>query len=116
MPGVTNLDKAGYIAVKKVEYDDGVYKVDAVNRQRQYVKVKVSAQTGKVISIKGTSSAKSISMLEAAQHVVAAGYQHIYRMTIDDDGYKVKATNKNDKKVKLKVNATTGKVSKDSWF
>ncbi len=107
-----NLKKAGYPAIEKVKFDDGKYKVEAINAQGQEETVYVNAQSG-LVEAKQAKAANKVTALDAAQKVEAAGYHNIYKIDSEEDSYEVKAIDKNGKEVKLKVNATSGAVSKD---
>lgn len=112
---LSSLQTAGCTAIKEIEYDDGVYKADAVCAQGQYVKIRLDSATGKIISPK-LSNEKRLSMMEAVKAVEAVGYTHIYKIETKSQYYKIKAIDSaSNKKVELEVNATTGKISKD-WF
>lgn len=110
-----NLKDNGYIAIQKVKYKDGYYQAKAVNQHQQYVKLRISPQTGEVVNKEASSTQNKISMLEASKRVLAEGYSHIYKIEIDGSHYEVKAIDKHQKQVELTVDANSGKVSKD-WF
>jgi uncharacterized membrane protein YkoI len=110
-----NLKSAGYKAVGEIEYDDGVFKAKAMNAQNQFVKVRVDAKTGKVVKPKKNAAKKAIGLLKAAKKVESAGYSRIYEMETKPRAYKVKAFNKEGKRVELSVDADTGEISKFKW-
>ncbi|OGV44379.1 MAG: hypothetical protein A3F46_03780 [Legionellales bacterium RIFCSPHIGHO2_12_FULL_42_9] len=109
------LQSKGYSSVRKVEFEHGTYEVKAISAQGKKVKLNVNPQTG-VITNNSKTQNNSISMLMAAQKVEAAGYHGIYKIKSEDGKYEIKALNKDNKKVELKVNVKTGEIKKEGWF
>lgn len=107
-----NLKKSGYSVVEKVKFDGDKYKVKAINPQGQEETVYVNAQSGQV-QAKQPKAANNLTALDVAKKVEAAGYHNIYKIDSEEDNYEVKAIDKSGKQVKLKVNSTSGEVSKD---
>lgn len=108
---LSNLQDASCMAIKEVEYDDGVYKAKAVC-QGQYITVKLDPKTGALQT--PIATAPHISMLDAVKAVESAGYTNAYKIEMKHDHYEVAAINAaNSKKVELNVDAATGKVSED---
>jgi uncharacterized membrane protein YkoI len=108
-----SLQTQGYSIVRKIKFDDGIYKAEVINQQGKEVKIEVNAQTGKIIKPQGNKN--RLTLLEATQKAEKEGYHNIYKIEADDDEYEVKALDKDGKKVELEIDATTGKVSK-KWF
>ncbi len=52
-------------------------------------------------------------MLDAVNKAEAAGYQRIYKVERDNNEYEMEALDKDGKQVELKVNASTGAISKE---
>lgn len=108
-----NLLASGYVAVKKLKYEGGVYKGEAIDVQGREVDVRIDPETGKVIEPKAT--ARAITVVEAVNKVEAAGYHNVHEVEVEKDNYDVKALDKDGAEAKLKVDVYSGKVSK-KWF
>ena len=107
------LQSKGYVAVRKIEFDDGIYKVIAINPQGEEMKLKVNPQTGEIT--KPENVKKVFTMTDIARKLESQGYTNIFRMESDGKSYDVKALDKNGKKFNLTVDAENGEVKKD-WF
>jgi hypothetical protein len=107
-----NLGAKGYVGLRAIELDDGVYKADVVTAQGEVKDVKINRMTGELMGTKG--EAKHLSMVDIAKKVEGAGYR-IIKIKADEDVYKVKALDVEGKKSGLKVDAVTGEIDK-KWF
>ncbi|WP_147277501.1 PepSY domain-containing protein [Aquicella lusitana] len=117
---ITNLQTKGYNNIKEVKFEHGFYEAEAMNAQENEVKLEIDPKTNAITKTKIGYKMKSmanpkISMLDAIKKVGAAGYHDIYKIEFKKDKYEVKALDKNNKEVELRVNANTGEVSKE-WF
>jgi hypothetical protein len=108
-----NLEKAGYHAIQEVEYDDGVFEAKAINQNGAYAKIILDPNTGAILSPTQTSS-QGISMLDAVKAVETAGYTRIHDIESKTHHYEIEAFNQSGHKVKLNVDASTGKLSQ-AW-
>jgi hypothetical protein len=107
-----NLAAKGYVGLRELELDDGVYKADVVTSQGEVMDIKINMMTGEPVGSKG--GAKHLSIVEVAKKVEEAGYR-IIKIKADGETYKVKALDVEGKKAALKVNAVSGEISK-KWF
>jgi uncharacterized membrane protein YkoI len=112
MSGVLEkLQAQGYNVVKEVEFEDGSYEVKAMNTQGRMEKFNVNPQTGEIVN-PPKDNKNSISALEAVKKVEAEGYHGIYKVETEGRKYEVKALDKDGKKVELKVDGSSGKITK----
>lgn len=108
-----NLQTKGYIAIHEVEFDDGMFEAKVVDAKGQFFKVKVNPTSGEITTNKDSAPVK-LSMLDAVKKAESAGYQRIAKIESHRDGYKLKAVDKNNKEVELKINAMTGAIDAKS--
>ena len=106
---IQNLNKAGYQTISQVEFENGAYKVKAVNTAGQQVKLKVDANGNLINS--GSTNPASVTMLSAANAVEAQGYK-IHEIEFEHGKYQVKGVDSNGQSVKLTVDPSSGAVSK----
>lgn len=114
---VKNLQSQGYVSIKEIRFDDGVYKAKALNAEGYPTRVSINAKTGQ-ITVSERSAHKHDNMgimLKVIQKVEAAGYTHISKVERSYPHYEVKAIDQKGKRVKLKVNPATGDISKDRF-
>ncbi len=107
------LQVAGYIAVKKIELENGEYRAVAVNAQGEKIKLRINVKTGEIISRK--KNKPRLTMLEAARKAEQAGYSNIIKIESEGDEYSIEARSNNGKKVSCDIDSNTGKISKN-WF
>jgi hypothetical protein len=109
---IQNLQKAGYVAIREVKFDDDKYEAKVITANGQALKVQLNPQGEPMTP---TRAANKLSILDAANKVEAAGYAHISKIEAEDNGYKVRAYDAKGKKVSLMVNGTSGNIDK-KWF
>lgn len=109
---IQNLEAKGYVGIREIELEDNVYKADVVTAEGEVLDVKINPMTGEMMGSVGAP--KHLSVLEVAKKVEEAGYR-IIKIKADGESYKVKALDKEGKKASLKVNASSGEISK-KWF
>lgn len=105
-----NLQSKGYKNIREVKFDDGIYEVEALDEQGNEHILRVSPKTGELIKNQNIQN-NAISILEVAQKIEAAGYHFIYKIESHGSHYDVEALSKEDKKVELKIDADTGKIT-----
>lgn len=111
---VKNVQAAGYPLVTKIELQDGMYKVNALDLQGKSIDIVVDPQKGTLIQPKEPNKIH-VTLLDAISLVQNKNYHGIYKVEADDGIYYVYALDSQGNKVTLKVDANTGEVSK-SWF
>jgi hypothetical protein len=117
---LNNLQSKGYANVYKIEFEDGAYKVKMISTDGKVTELKLNPQTGAIIETKQETSnrklpALSLTVLQAAQKVEAAGYHGVYKIKMESNEFEVEALDQNNKKVDLNVDGQSGKITKD-WF
>jgi len=105
------LDQAGYKNIRDIEFEEGVFKVKAMDAQGKKVEFKVNAVNGTIPPV--AKSVVYLTMAQVIEKTQAAGYKTIKEVEFEHNHYKVKAIDSHGDKVKLKVDATTGVISKD---
>jgi len=107
-----NLEAQGYVGVREVELDNGVYKADVVSTNGSKQDVEINAMSGMIAGPKNLPN--HFSSIDIAKKVEQAGYQ-IIKMESDGDTYKIRGLDREGKKKALKVNAMTDEITK-KWF
>lgn len=110
-----SLEKQGFKSIQKIEYENGSYEVKAVNSDGMKVKFQINPTTGTPIPSEKELTEEKISMKEAIKIVETAGYRDIYEVKLEKHTYEIEAFDKEGHKVEFKVDAATGKMTKD-WF
>lgn len=109
------LDKKGYAGVKSIELEEGFntgyeYEVTGIDKNGQFFKLEIDAQTGKVPELR--TIPHFVSVLTVAKSLEKAGYDAISKIALEYvDGmyyYQVRAINDKGEKVKVIVNAISG--------
>lgn len=107
---IKKLKKEGYKIIEKIKYEDSVYEAEVFDDHGVKEKININPQTGQFPTSK---KVKRISILQATEKVEAAGYHGIYKVEYEDGVYEMKAFDKSNKKVKLKIDAESGKISEE---
>jgi uncharacterized membrane protein YkoI len=109
-----NVQSAGYPLITNIELQDGMYKVKALDIQGTPIEVVVDPQKGTIIKPKEANQVH-VTLLDAISLVQNKGYHGIYKVEANEGTYTVYALDNQGNKVTLKVDASTGSISK-SWF
>lgn len=114
------LQKGGYHEINSIEYDgkEKAYEVKGLDDKGIKVEAKLSDDLAKLP--KGLPFSKTepkalpqVTMMEAMKKVMDAGYHDACKLEVAKNAnYEVAALDKDGKKVDLKVDSKTGKVSK----
>jgi hypothetical protein len=117
---LVNLQSKGYTDIRKIKFEDGVYKVDMVSKFGKETDLKLDPQNGAILSTKTGSTHRNphllaVSPLEAVKKVEAAGYHSVYKIELKEGEYEVEALDAKNHKAELTVNGKSGKVSK-KWL
>ncbi|HAT9776981.1 TPA: PepSY domain-containing protein [Legionella pneumophila subsp. pneumophila] len=105
-----NLQNKGFKNIREVKFDDGIYEVEALDDRGNGYVLRVYPTTGELIKNQKIQN-NAISTLEVAQKIEAEGYRFIYKIESHGSHYDVEALSKEDKKVELKIDADTGKIT-----
>lgn len=103
-----NIKKDGVNIIKKIELDNGKYEAKAINNTGNEIELEINAQTGEILQPTKSEDMPKLSIFDAVTKVEAAGYKNIYKIEANKNKYEVKAYDKNNKKVSLDMDATTG--------
>lgn len=103
------IQNRGYKAIREVEFDDGLYEVEAWDEKGNQLIFRLNPSTGDFINNPKINK-YPITILEAAQKIEDAGYHTIYKIEAHGSQYEIKAFGKNEKKIKLRMDANTGKI------
>ncbi len=104
-----NIQKDGYNLVTKIEFNDDKFEAKAINSAGKEVKLEIAPMTGEVINPK-KDEISTLTIFDVAQKVEGAGYKNIYLIDASKDTFKVKAHDKDNKKVTLEVDGKTGAI------
>lgn len=103
----SKLTEQGYTRVHDLEFKDGMWRAEAKSANGKHVDLRIDASTGQVYPDEQVSHL-SRNDIEAA--LETQGYTHVHDVDFDDGLWKAKAKSSAGKHVKLKVDATSGKV------
>lgn len=107
-----NLQNKGYINVQKIKFEHGRFEALAINANGNIEKLNIDPKTGEIVN-QPQNTSKPLSALEIAKKVEEAGYHNIYKLDAEEHNeYEVKALDKADKKVELKVDSSNGNITK----
>lgn len=109
-----NLMANGYVVIRKINPEKGFLKADTINVQGQSVKVSINPQSGEITEPKLTKPL--LSPLEAVKKVEAAGYHDISSVDFKGANFLVKGLDQAGKSAKVNVDASSGAITKASWF
>lgn len=115
------LKTAGFVCVKEIQMENGIYEAMAMNKSGKAFKLDISPQTGTVLKEtsvtdmdkKMMKNMPKVSIQQAALNIEKAGYVQIKEIegASQRDFYKAEAIDAKGTEVDLKVNKKTGVVS-----
>lgn len=103
----TILAHAGYTGVRKLQYKHGLWKAKAVDADGRYAEVRVDAATGRIYP---EHAIPALSGRDVMARLDAAGYRNIRKLEFDDGLWKVYATDREGRRVKLRLDPDSGSV------
>lgn len=101
------MQQDGFTVIKEIKFDGKNYLAKAINSDGSDIKLEISP-TGEIMNPKEIDH--NIPMLDAVQKVENAGYKSITEIDASKKKYEIKAFDKNNKEVKLKVDAKSGQI------
>lgn len=114
------LEAAGYSAINDIEREKDGYEVKAIDRDGRRVELDVHPVTGEVLKTETKSDKSSddsreqradwLTIPQLYGKLEAAGYTAIEDIEREKDGYEVKATDRDGRRVELDVHPVTGEV------
>jgi len=107
-PQVNNqLTEQGYTKVHDLEFKDGMWHAKARSADGDHVNLRIDASTGTVYPDEQVSR---LSKKDVRASLETQGYTHVHDIDFDDGIWNAKARNPAGAKVKLKIDANSGKV------
>jgi uncharacterized membrane protein YkoI len=103
----SKLTEQGYTKVHDLKFKDGMWHAEARSANGDHVDVRIDANTGKVYPDEQVST---LSKHDVEAALETQGYTHVHDVDFDDGVWKAKADNAAGNKVKLRIDANTGKV------
>jgi uncharacterized membrane protein YkoI len=107
-PQVTSqLTEQGYTKIHDLKFKDGMWRAEAKSANGKHVDLRIDAATGKVYPDKQVSR---LSKKDVRASLETQGYTHVHDVDFDDGIWKAKAENSSGADVKLRIDASSGKV------
>jgi uncharacterized protein with FMN-binding domain len=103
----TRLTDQGYTKVSNLKFKDGMWQAHAKSANGKSVELRIDAKTGQVYPDKQVSK---LSQHDIRAALATQGYTDVHDVKFDDGIWKAKAKNPSGTRVKLKVDAGSGKV------
>ena len=103
----SKLTEQGYTKVHDVKFKDGMWRAEAKSADGKHVDVRIDAKTGEIYPDEQVSR---LSEKDVRASLETQGYTHVHDVDFDDGIWKAKAENPAGADVKLKIDASTGKV------
>ncbi|KZC37073.1 MULTISPECIES: PepSY domain-containing protein [Rhodanobacter] len=103
----SRLTAQGYTKVHDLKFKDGMWHAEARSANGSRVDLRIDASTGQVYPDEQVSRLSKDDVRAALE---TQGYTHVHDLDFDDGMWKAKARNPADNPVKLKIDATSGKV------
>ncbi|NUO73843.1 MAG: PepSY domain-containing protein [Frateuria sp.] len=97
----------GYTKIDDVKFDDGLWHAKARSADGSHVKLRIDPKSGEVYPDKEVSR---LSEDDVRAALATQGYTHVHDVDFDDGVWKAKARDKNDHRVKVTVDPTSGRV------
>jgi hypothetical protein len=103
----SQLTDQGYTDVHDLKFKDGMWRAEAKSANGDHVNLRIDASTGTVYPDEQVSR---LSKKDVRASLETQGYTHVHDVDFDDGMWNAKARNPAGAKVKLKIDANTGKV------
>lgn len=97
----------GYTDIDDLKFDGGVWRAKADSADGNDVKLRIDPKTGKVYPDKEVSH---LSEDDVRAALATQGYRNVHDVDFDDGVWHAKADDKNDHRVKLTVDPSSGHV------
>lgn len=101
------VERAGYTHVRDVEFDDGLWDVEATTADGRSVDLKIDPDNGEIID---PFAAPSLSAADVASRLQSQGFSNVRDIEFDDGYYDVEATGPDGRNVDLKVHPRDGRI------
>ncbi len=103
----SKLTEQGYTKVHDLKFKDGMWRAEAKSANGKHVDLRIDASTGNVYPDEQVSR---LSEKDVRASLETQGYTHVHDVDFDDGIWKAKAENAAGADVKLRIDATSGKV------
>lgn len=103
----SQLTDQGYTQVHDLKFKDGMWHAEAKSANGDHVNLRIDASSGTVYPDEQVSR---LSRKDVRASLETQGYTHVHDIDFDDGIWNAKAKNPSGAKVKLKIDANTGKV------
>jgi hypothetical protein len=97
----------GYTKIDDVKFDDGLWHAKARSADGSHVKLRIDPKTGQVYPDKEVSH---LSEDDVRAALATQGYTRVHDVDFDDGVWKAKAHDKNDHRVTVTVDPSSGRV------
>lgn len=108
---------AGYVRVRDIEFDDGFWEVEAIDRQGREIDLVLHPITGEILNGPATSGPGGAAPLTHQQVLAAltqAGYTRIRSLEYDNDGFwEAEAINPQGQPVDIDIDPYNGSVLRE---
>ena len=101
------LTQQGYTHVNDVKFDDGMWRADARSADGNRVSLRIDPKSGQVYPDEEVSK---LSEDDVRASLATQGYTHVHDVDFDDGVWHAKADDKNDHRVKLTIDPSSGRV------
>lgn len=101
------LTAQGYTDVHDLKFKDGMWKAEADSADGNDLDVRIDASTGEIYP---DTAVSNLSRHDVEAALSTQGYTDVHDVDFDEGIWKAKADNPAGKKVKLRIDAHTGKV------
>ena len=103
----SQLTAQGYTKVHDLKFKKGMWYAEAKSANGERVDLRIDARTGQVYPDKQVSQ---LSKQDVRASLETQGYTNVHDVEFEDGMWKAKADNPAGNRVKLKIDATSGKV------
>lgn len=101
------VEQAGYTDIRDVEFDGGLWEVEATGTDGRRVDLQIDPRTGEVLD---PNAAPALTAADIASRLQSQGYSNVRDIEFDDGRYEVEATNSAGQNVDLKVHPRDGSI------
>jgi uncharacterized membrane protein YkoI len=105
------LKNEGYSAVQKIELVQDEYRIEALDKEGEPVSLRINSHSGEIISMNKTDA--HMAMSEVIDKIESVGYTGVTLIEAKNNHYNIIAVGPDGKKTKIRVDASTGELTKE---
>ena len=106
---------AGYERITDIEFDDGFWEVEAIDRYGREMDLVVHPVSGEILNAPDDQGGTPLTADQIHAALVQAGYTRIHDLDYDNDGYwEADAVNSRGERVELRVDQFSGAVLREN--